>query len=411
MTTATKLKKLMAEHRISQQQLASHLRISQTAVSRMLSGEREVKQFSGTDAKLKRQLEAYFVQRGCTHQQVCAALKEWAAPRANVSLPVSQPTNTNQSEKETAMVLRNQTISPEALEHLGLPRDPFHHELRGADDVYTNKNIRRVRAAVQNAAEFGGFLAVIADSGAGKSVLRKDLRVWAKNYRKASMFVVEPYIASMQDTETKGRILRVGDIIEAVIVSVAPGVAVARTDQARQRQLHRLLQDSARAGNRHIVVIEEAHRLATPTLCSLKNLYEMEDGFSELMSILLIGQTELGWKLAENNYQVREVVQRMSLYRLGTLDGEVDAYLRHKFTRVGAEHDNIMAPDAVAEVEARLRARHTAPVRGQRNDGPRSLCTPQAINNLVSGAINKAYELGESHVTAALVAAAAVEEA
>lgn len=97
--------------------------------------------------------------------------------------------------------------------------------------------------------------------------------------------------------------------------------------------MHNILKASAQVGQRHVLIIEEAHALAIPTLKHLKRFYELQDGFKKLLSIILIGQTELEKKLSEHNPEVREVVQRCELVKLPPLDNHVEGYLRHKLDR------------------------------------------------------------------------------
>lgn len=100
---------------------------------------------------------------------------------------------------------------------------------------------------------------------------------------------------------------------------------------------------------------------------------------------------------------MREVVQRLEKRYLDPIDNDVESYLRHKFERVGANYDKVMAPDAAEAIVARLYVKSEAPVRGRRTLGPRSQCHPLAINNLVSGAINLAHQGGEERVTGRLI--------
>lgn len=95
------------------------------------------------------------------------------------------------------------------------------------------------------------------------------------------------------------------------------------------------MRDSSRAGNKHLLVIEEAHGLPLPTLKHLKRFRELEDGFRKLLGIVLIGQPELRMKLSETNPEVREVTQRIELVELQALDAELENYLNFKFARAG----------------------------------------------------------------------------
>ena len=140
-----------------------------------------------------------------------------------------------------------------------------------------------------------------------------------------------------------------------------------------------------------MLIIEEAHSLPVPTLKHLKRFFELKNGFERLLGIVLIGQTELAQKLAENNPTVREVVQRCELVTLLPLtDGKLAGYLKHKFARAGADIAQIMDESAVDAVAERLT------VRGRSRQGKEehSLLYPLAVNNLVSAAMNQAAELG-----------------
>lgn len=368
---------------------------------------------AGFAAGLKASITDILIQRGIAPERAAMAFEECAGQRANCTSSAAQPTEpgavapasspqTNQF-KDQDMLPRKHTITPDARDHFALDRDPFNNEMRGVADVWMNDNIRRVRAAVRNVAQHGGMLAVIAESGAGKSTLRKDLAHWIKA-QEQPVITVEPYIIGMEDHERKGRPLRAEDITTAVIRRLLPGVSVARSDQARKEQMHDALRVSAEAGNRHILVIEEGHRLARTTIRHFKGFYELDDGFTSLLSILIIGQTELDWKLGENDFEVREVVQRLEKRYLDPIDNDVEAYLRHKLERVGGGYDKVFASDAAEAIIARLRVTSTTRVRGQRTLGPRSQCYPLAINNLVSGAINLAHQGGEDRVTGKLIA-------
>lgn len=360
---------------------------------------------------LKAAIQNTLIQRGIAPTKAAMAFEECAGQRVNSSSHAAQLTEADASSpspqtsqfKDEDMLPRKHTITPDARDHFALDRDPFNNEMRGVADVWMNDNIRRVRAAVRNVAQHGGMLAVIAESGAGKSTLRKDLVHWIKSQNQP-VIVIEPYVLGMEDSERKGRPLRAEDITTAVIHRLLPGVPVKQSDQQRKAQMHQALQASSDAGNRHILVIEEGHRLARTTIRHFKGFYELDDGFTSLLSILVIGQTELDWKLGESDFDVREVVQRLEKRYLEPIDADVEAYLRHKFKGAGAEYDKVMAPDAAEAIVQRLFVKSETRLRGQRTLGPRSQCHPLAINNLVSGAINLAHQGGEDRVTAKLIA-------
>ena len=303
------------------------------------------------------------------------------------------------------MLLRHHSLSSAARQHFRVLRDPFINELNEDADVFITDDIRYVRAAMRHTARHGGMLAVVAESGGGKSTLRQDMIDWI-NTTGERVTVIEPYVIGMEDSHRRGKALMAADITGAVIRTVAPGTSLRMALQDRAAQMHNILKASAQVGQRHVLIIEEAHALAIPTLKHLKRFYELQDGFKKLLSIILIGQTELEKKLSEHNPEVREVVQRCELVKLPPLDNHVEGYLRHKLDRAGLQFDAIFAPDAVDAIRATLRQAVSETVRGQRQAREQSLCYPLAINNLVTRAMNEAVKIGAPKVNAALIAAA-----
>jgi len=401
------LKSILVDHKLSQTSLARHLDISNGSVSLILKHNRWPKVARGGKSALSREITSYLLQNGVPPDRAAAAFEESAEPRGNAAQPSdSSPlTNTNQPE-DNSMLLRKHTINREARAHFKIPSDPFTDEMVDEADVYLTDDIRYVRASMRQTAKHGGMLAVVAESGGGKSTLRHDLNEWINTSREP-ITVVEPYVIGMEESDKKGKPLKSADITGAVIRALSPGVALRSSLQDRAAQMHGILRSSAQIGRKHVLIIEEAHALATPTLKHLKRFYELQDGFKKLLSIILIGQTELGWKLSEHNPEVREVVQRCELVNLPALDNHVEGYLRHKLSRVDLDYDTLIAPDAVDEIRNCLRDNVTEVARGKRIAKVRSLCYPLAINNLVSLAMNEAVKIGAPKITGPLILAAA----
>ena len=303
------------------------------------------------------------------------------------------------------MLLRHLRFSAKACEHFKIVRDPFIDELQNADDVFITDGIREVRAALRQTAKYGGMLAVVGEVGSGKSILRRDLHEWV-NREGEPIIVVEPYVTNMEDSDTRGKNLRAKDIEGTVIRALDPHTRLAANTQDRTLQMHKLLKASAKLGQKHVIVVEEAHALSIPTLKHLKRLYELDDGFRRLLGIILIGQTELEGKLSERNAEVREMVGRCAVVHVGALDNHVAAYLRHKFERVGLDAAGLITPDAIEEITARLRHTVCETWGGKRTQREQSLCYPLAINNLVTRAMNEAVKIGAPRVTGGLIAAA-----
>lgn len=399
----------------NQSALARYLSVSTGTVSLAVNFNRWPKGHGG-ETKLKQRISAYLIDHGATPAMVDTAFDEEptesranAARSAMADATDSGPQPNNHQKEDPFMLLRKHTINREARTHFKIPRDPFTDEMLCEADVFLSDDIRYVRAAMRQTAKHGGMLAVVAESGGGKSTLRHDLIEWI-NTSGEPITVIEPYVLGMAVSEREGRPLKSTDITGAVIRAVAPGATLRASHGDRAAQMHNALRSSGQIGRKHVLIIEEAHALATPTLKHLKRFYELQDGFKKLLAIILIGQTELGWKLSEKNPEVREVVQRCEVVHLPALDNHVEAYLRHKLLRVDLDFDALFAPGAMEEIRSRLRHSVAEVHRGQRAVKTESLCHPLAINNLVSAALNEAVKIGAPKVTGALIAAAARSE-
>lgn len=300
------------------------------------------------------------------------------------------PSQPEDNDLEMDMLLRKQTLLPQTRRAFGLLRDPF-EEVRSADEVFLNSDFRYVREYLRSTARHGGFTALVGESGAGKSTMRRDLLQWVAD-EEPSIIVIEPYVLGMEDNDVKGKTLKAGHIAEAIMAAVAPGLKLFRSPEARFRQVHAALRESHRAGNRHVLVIEEAHGLPIPTLKHLKRFFELEDGFAKLISIVLIGQSELAQKLDERNPSVREVVQRCEVVTLRPLDLDLEAYLGHRFQMVSKGLADVMDEPAVEALRTKLSGR-----------GTYSVLYPLAVHNVMTAALNEAAKLGVPKLNADLI--------
>ena len=285
----------------------------------------------------------------------------------------------------------NEMLTPEAKQLFRLPRDPFTDEVQGSEDVFLSADQRYIREAMYQAARHGGFLAVVGECGAGKTTLRRDL-IERIHRDGESVVIVQP--RTIDKTQ-----LTAAAICDAIIGDCS-SQPTRHTMEAKARQVERILTDSSRAGNHHVLLIEEAHDLKIATLKYLKRFWELEDGFRKLLSVILIGQSELKNMLDERqNPDAREVIRRCEIAELQPLNGNLEEYLRVKFEhpRIGATVSQIFEPAAFDAIRERLTHRQ----RG--TTAPLSLLYPLLVNNTVRKAMNLAARMGEAKVTAEIV--------
>lgn len=384
---------------LSQRDVAREAQLSQPAISRIAAG---VWPKRGA-AQARQRLDACLRARGATPVQLLTLFtptrKEVGPDELQLAEAAPEVENQPETPEEETMLLANQSLSPEARKHFGLPRNPFVDDVQSPDDVYQTPSVRYVRAALTDCAQHHGFLAVVGESGAGKSTLAEDLEERIKTDGR-DVVVIRPYVLAMEQNDQKGKTLKSSHIAEAIAAALDPQLKVKSSPQARFEQVHQLLKASRRAGRRHLLLIEEAHGLPTATLKHLKRFLELKDGMQRLIGVALIGQPELRDRLSSQNAEVREVAQRCEVVELEPLDAELEGYLRHKFARFDLKYESVFAPDAADAIRARLI--HIP--RGGKTSDARSLCYPLVVNNLVARAMNAATRAGWPQVDAQVIA-------
>lgn len=401
---ALKLKTLLSYHNIPQSDLARGTRISAAALSQIINNDFWPKRTRRVDIEQRvvnwlqklgidgMQLVGIFEPDPAANDVVPAPLTRRHTPRLACLQHEDCVLNDHQ---ELDMLLRKQTLTPDAKQAFGFIRDPF-ADPRDSKELFVSPEIRYVRENLYQVTRYGTFLAIVGESGSGKSTIRKDLHARLAAEQKP-VIVIEPYVLGMEDCDRKGRTLKSTHICEAIMACVSPGVPVPQSSERRFRAVHNALRESQRMGNRHVLIVEEAHAIPVPTLKHLKRFFELEDGFEKLLSIVLIGQPELGMKLSESRADVREVVQRCEVVRLNPLGDQLAAYLKHRFALVNAALDDVMDETAIEALRGRLTG------HSPKATGTFSVLYPLAVHNVLTAALNLAATLGATRLTAAIV--------
>ncbi|MCR4529890.1 AAA family ATPase [Acinetobacter venetianus] len=386
------LKQLLKQNSIAQSSLCKPLGVSTATVNLFVNHGQRPK-------KNPEQFQSLFIEileaKGIAADQIQQALKT-ASNSDNDQ--ASDPLDAATPLEEQLMLLRKQTLTPAAKKNFKMFKNIFTENIRSSSELFSNSDINYVRESMWQAAKGNSsFIAVVGQSGAGKTTLRKELIDRIEREREP-VVVIEPYVLATEDNDIKGKTLKASHIAESILAALAPSTNAKRSPEARFRQIHNLLKESSRAGHHHLLVIEEAHSLPIPTLKHLKRFIELENGFTPLLSIILIGQDELKIKLAENNQEVREVVQRCEIVTLEpfTQTTLVD-YLQHRCKAADRKLSDFIDESGLDAICTKL----TRNV-GRKNQHE-SLLYPLAVGNLITGAMNVAADLGVPVVTGDLV--------
>lgn len=393
-----KLKTLLAYQRISQRYVASGCGVSVTTINQIVNRNVWPKTI-GRD-EMQRRITEFLQSRGVIDMQL-VGIFETEAPNPFAGRSIKprrgiQAMHDDNNKEPTLMLLRKQVLTQQAKQLFGLMRDPF-LDPQSSEELFISPEIRYVRENLYQVTRYGTFLAIVGESGSGKSTIRKDLHVRLQNDSK-DVIIIEPYIIGMEDNDARGKTLKAGDIATAIMEAIAPGVPIPSSSERRFHKVHNVLKESHRMGNRHVLIIEEAHALPIATLKHLKRFWELEDGFEKLLSIVLIGQTELGQKLSEARADVREVVQRCEVVRLNPLDHQLGPYLKHRFSLAGVNLDNIMAEQAIEALRKKLTGKSA---NGQNSY---SVLYPLAVHNIVTAALNAAAKVGAPTLSPEIIA-------
>lgn len=392
------LKQLMLECDIPQKSLAGLLDVSRATINLCVNRGNIPPSIPGFKAKLEQALQNMAVVREWLAVKSIVISNIWAVgdePLRNVCpaghvrqkfTPAMQPGNPEKIECMEVVEM----LDPRAMKHFRLFRSPFINDVQKAADIYKDDDHRYIEAAMMDSAMHSGFLAVVGEVGSGKSTMRK--LVVEQLRREGDIQVVYPEILD------KDRISS-GSLCDAIVMDISSEKPKIKHEH-KARQVKRLLLERSQQGTRCCLIIEEAHRLNVTAFKTLKQIYEMEDstGYRKLISIILIGQTELGDLLDERFHpEMREVIRRCQVARI---DGMTNCreYLEHKVRLVGGKVETIFDEEAMTLLQRRLT------VAGDRG---RSVSTayPLTVNLYATRAMNLASELGEAKVTAEVVGA------
>ena len=409
-TTAPTVADLMRQCRFSYRQVAKALCLSLTTTFGIIDhGEWPKRMTPEAITVHSERLEKLFATSALAHGPTVRAaiallmpeeLRPPPPPPRRRTGPKYPPkTDTQTLDEEPPMLMAKQTLTPAARKAFALFTNPFDGEVVDDSQMYVNGEIAYVREACMQAAIGGRFVAVVSESGGGKTTMLADLEARVLMDRRP-VITIKPWVLGMEESDARGKTLKSADILASIVTTLDPLAKPRVTMQARSNQARDALVKSMEAGYSHLLVIEEAHSLPEATLKHLKRLHEMRLGRKPLLGILLLGQTELGQKLDPRRASLREVTQRCEVVNLLPLDGDLRSYLEHRTRAAGHDLNKLIDQTGIDEIRTRLTINR--PASGGKSMSI-SLLYPLAVNNLMTAALNLAAELGAPIVSRDIV--------
>jgi general secretion pathway protein A len=215
-----------------------------------------------------------------------------------------------------------------------------------------------------------GFLALIAPPGMGKTTLL---------FHLLEKFRTSARTAFLFQTQCTSR-----EFMRFLLAEL--GYETGDHDFVRMHEeFNQHLLREARAGNRFIVVVDEAQNLDPSVLETIRLLSDFETPQAKLLQIVLAGQPELADKLASRH--LAQLRQRISLVSsLKPLsEEETRNYVQHRLRVAGYLGGSLFTPQAMAET-----AEFTQGI-------------PRNINNLCFNAMSLACALRQKTIDTAIV--------
>lgn len=305
-------------------------------------------------------------------EEVEAAREQVKMEQADEPEPADIEINPDEKIETMGVVMLRRRVR----NHFSLARDPFQPQL--GDQPFKSQAFQECLDLVLDAIDMKAFLALSGPTGCGKSVLWVYLRQQLARQQGVRIAAIRRF--------DKKRI-RERDVYFSMLQDLGDEqTSMGRSNEAAIRRVEDLLAENTRNNITTVILLNEAHDLATSGFVLLKRLWEMFDnrpemGYSRSCAVIMLGQEGLAGMLNDSRPELREVCQRADVQNYGMLKPqEVHEYLRH---RMGDDCDRIFDESAIEYFASR-----------------RLRLTPQIVNVMATRAINDAAMVGATKVTA-----------
>ncbi|HMV46540.1 MAG TPA: AAA family ATPase [Blastocatellia bacterium] len=348
---ANRFQAFRERHELSLRSLAKVFGLSRTSAHRLCGGEPETHFINRNRAQMEHGARLFLAGRKLSAQGVAQELAE-----------LFQTTT-----EETPMIIPRCELTKAAMKFHGLKKDPFAYDPESSEEYFFPPELDKVYDRAEATVEKRRFMAIVGEIGSGKSTLRHRLQIELSADPTVRMIWLES-----GDFEE----LRFADLTTLILLEL--GHTPKRIRIERAYQLTTVLKSLNDNGIRVTLAIDEAHRLSDKALSALKLFWEKgqpkDGGYNRYLGVLLFGQPQLETRL--QNYQFREVVERLQIERMPKFEKLAGDYLAHRLKAVGGDINNSFAPEAVAELAKQAN-------------------TPLALGNLANAALMAAYSVKE----------------
>ena len=260
---------------------------------------------------------------------------------------VAQANVVHKTKEKNDMIITSTPLNHSAMMKFGFKQSPFTSVLSSINDVYYPKNVNSVVKRMLETAKSGGFLAVIGESGSGKTTSLIYLEDMSTS-QKLDINVIRPSALGMERSDKMSRKFKTTHMVEAIISSISPESKMSNSIEIRDMQVKRMLMSSFNTGRRHVIVIDEAHSLNNHILRQLKRFREIQIGFQNVLGVILLAQPELRDRLNETNVDLREIIQRIEIIDLVTITPpDLRNYLDHRLANYHKKSNDLIDDDGV----------------------------------------------------------------
>lgn len=281
-------------------------------------------------------------------------------------------------DAQEEIMIESANLGRDTLKHFSISKDPFLPFITKESEIVMLESHFFALEMMRATRETGQFTVVTSEVGGGKTTVLGKFETETKSMNDC--IIIKVRTKDMEKCTTK-------DILAACVYDLSSDKP-KRGTEALSRQVETLLKKHHDSGKRVILIIDEAQDLHTHTLKYLKRLWELRDGLTPLLGIILIGQSELAARLYnQNNLAIREVTARTMHACLDPINSNLKEYLEGKVKNVKGSLDKIITDDGISALADKLTIQ-------DRNGKVTLSAYPLDVGNRMKRLMNLAYEQG-----------------